>query len=94
MSQLTNHDRGGVRNGFADTKPQWPSTGGQRKYRSEQNLVSLDSTDGGKNAKKIPKAKLRVILILVDFVLCSWVAGSVMNLFKSVYQGKKIFVRF
>ena len=51
-----------MRNGFADTKPQWPSTGGQRKYRSEQNLVSPDSTDGGKNAKKIPKAKLRVIL--------------------------------
>ena len=61
VSQLANHDRGGMRNGFADTKPQWPSSSGQQKYRSEQNLASPDSTDGGKKPKKIPKAKLRVM---------------------------------
>ena len=77
MSELTSHDRAGVKNGFADAKPQWPSTGGQRKYRSEQNLVSPDATDGGKKSKKVPKAKLRVILDFVCFVLrCFSVSGQ------------------
>jgi hypothetical protein len=62
VSQLASHDRGSLKNGFADVKPQWPSTGGQRKYRSEQNLVSLDALDGEKKSRKIPKAKLRVML--------------------------------
>ena len=61
MSQFSNHDGIGVKNGFADAKPQWLNTGGQRKYRSEQNLASPDATDGEKKSKKIPKTKLRVI---------------------------------
>ncbi|XP_028396908.1 tyrosine-protein phosphatase non-receptor type 13-like [Dendronephthya gigantea] len=59
VSQQNSHDRGGEKNGIMDMKSQWPNTSGQRKYRSEQNLVSPGTTDGGKKAKKVPKAKLR-----------------------------------
>ena len=59
VSQQNSRGRGG-KNGIIDTKSQWPNTSGQRKYRSEQNLVSPETTDDGKKGKKVPKAKLRV----------------------------------
>lgn len=74
MSQLSNHDQREMKNGLKDT--QLPSTSGQRKYRSEQNLVSPDVTNGGKSSKRVPKAKLRVISEFFGF---SSLAGRVMQ---------------
>ena len=64
VSELSNTDRSGEKfSGFTDVK-QRPVNNGQldkqRKYRSEQNLTSPDSSDGGMRQRKLSKAKLRV----------------------------------